>query len=73
MLRGILTQAAAARIKRPELAGVEVEYSILHAGLSGEVRYQGKFLVACVEIGPRGIKPIQEQERSIQNVASENR
>ena len=60
MLRGILTQAAAERIKRPELAGVEVEYTILGAGLSGEVRYQGKFLVACVEIGPRGIRPIQE-------------
>ena len=37
-----------------------VEYSILRAGLSGEVRYQGKFLVACVEIGPNGIRPIQE-------------
>jgi len=34
MLRGILTAAAAERIKRPELA--------------------------CVEIGPRGIRPIQE-------------
>ena len=60
MLRGILSKAAAERIKRPELAGIEVEYSILRAGLSGEVRYQGKFLVACVEIGPQGIRPIQE-------------
>ena len=60
MLRGILTAAAAERIKRPELAGREVEYSIFRAGLSGEVRYQGRFLVAYIEIGPRGIRPIQE-------------
>ena len=60
MLKGTLTAATAERIGHPELAGVEVEYSILRAGLSGEVRYQGKFLVACVEIGPRGIRPIQE-------------
>jgi len=60
MLRGILTAAAAERIKRPELAGVEVEYTIFRAGLSGEVRYQGQKLTMCVEIGPRGIKPIQE-------------
>lgn len=64
MLKGILTAAAAERIKRPDLAGIEVEYTILRAGLSGEVRYQGKFLVACIEIGPQGIRPIQEQERS---------
>ena len=67
MLRGILTAAAAERIKRPELAGCEVEYTILHAGLSGEVRYQGKFLVACVEIGPNGIRSIQEGGDSEQN------
>ena len=60
MLRGILSKAAAERIKHPELAGVEVEYSILRAGLSGEVHYQGKFLVAYVEIGPNGIRPIQK-------------
>ena len=60
MLRGILSKAAAERIKRPELAGCEVEYTIVGAGLSGEVRYQGKFLVAYVEIGPRGIRPIQK-------------
>lgn len=67
MLRGILTAAAAKRIKHPELAGCEVEYTILRAGLSGEVHYQGKFLVACVEIGPRGIKPIQEDLRDGRN------
>ena len=37
MLRGILTAAAAERIKCPDLAGCEVEYSILRAGLSDEM------------------------------------
>lgn len=60
MLKGILSTAAAQRIKRPDLAGVEVEYEILHPGLTGEVRYQGEFLVACVEIGPGGIIPKEE-------------
>jgi len=63
MLKGILSTQAAQRIKRPDLAGVEVEYEILHAGLTGEVRYQNKFLVACVSIGPDGIIPIQDDHR----------
>jgi len=63
MLNGILSTAGAQRIKHPELAGVEVEYEIFHAGLTGEVRYRGKFLVACVEIGPDGIIPIQERSK----------
>jgi hypothetical protein len=53
MLKGILSLAAAKRIKRPDLAGAEIEYEILHAGLSGEVHYRGEFLVACVGIGAR--------------------
>ena len=61
MLNGILSTAGAQRIKHPELAGAPVEYEILHAGLTGEVRYRGGFLVACVEIGPDGIIPIQEE------------
>jgi len=67
MLKGTLTAAAAERIRRPELAGIEVEYTILGGGLSGEVYYQGKCLVKCVEIGPRGIRPIQEGERSLRD------
>ena len=63
MLKGILSTAAAQRIKRPDLAGVEIEYEILRAGLTGEVRYQGTFLVACVGIGPDGIIPVQEESR----------
>jgi len=67
MLRGILSKAAADRIEYPWLAGVEVEYEILHAGLTGEVRYRGEFLVACVEIGPNGIIPIQEESNGDDN------
>jgi hypothetical protein len=62
MLKGILSTAAAKRIKRPDLAGVKVEYEIFHDGLTGEVRYRGEFLVACVDIGPDGIIPVQEEE-----------
>ena len=60
MLNGILSTAAAERIKRKDLAGAPVEYEILHAGLTGEVRYRGEFLVACVGIGPDGIIPKEE-------------
>ena len=67
MLKGILSTAAAQRIKRPDLAGVEVEYEILHAGLTGEVRYRGEFLVACVSIRPDGIIPIQEESNEDDN------
>ena len=67
MLKGILSTAAAQRIKRPELAGVEVEYEILRAGLTGEVRYQGAFLVAYVSIGPDGIIPVQEESNGDDN------
>ena len=61
MLKGILSTQAAQRIKHPGLAGVEVEYEILRAGLTGEVRYRGEFLVACVSIGLDRIIPIQEE------------
>ena len=67
MLKGILSTAGAQRIKHPELAGVEVEYEILHAGLTGEVRYRGGFLVACVEIGLDGIIPVQEESNEDDN------
>ena len=63
MLKGILSTAAADRIEHPELAGVEVEYEILHAGLTSEVRYRDEFLVACVSIGPDGIIPQEESNR----------
>ena len=67
MLKGILSTQAAQRIKHPELAGVEVEYEALRPGMSGEVRYRGEFLVACVEIGPNGIIPIQEESNRDDN------
>ena len=67
MLKGILSLSAAKRIKRPDLAGVEVEYEIFHAGLTGEVRYLGEFLVAYVGIGPDGIIPIQEESNEDDN------
>ena len=66
MLKGILSLSAAQRIKRPDLAGVEVEYEVMHAGLSGEVRYRGRFLVACLDIG-EGIIPIQEESNGDDN------
>lgn len=68
-LKGTLSAAAANRIGHPELAGIEVEYNILRPGLSGEVYYQGEFLIACVGIGPNGIMPIQEE---IKENADEN-
>jgi len=63
MLKGILSTAAADRIEHPELAGVEVEYEVLRPGMSGEVHYRGKFLVAYVGIGPGGIIPKEESNR----------
>ena len=65
MLKGILSTEAAKRIKRPDLAGAPVEYEILRAGLSGEVRYRGEFLISCVSIGPGGILPIQDDNRQV--------
>ena len=67
MLKGTLSKAAADRIKHSELAGAPVEYEILHAGLTGEVRYRGGFLVACVEIGLDGIIPVQEESNGDDN------
>ena len=64
MLKGILSTQAAQRIKHPELAGVEVKYEALRPGMSGEVRYRGEFLVACVGIGPDGIIPKEEGNKN---------
>lgn len=63
MLKGTLSLAAAKRIKQPDLANTEVEYTWLRPGMAGEVYHDGVLIGKCIEIGSDGIIPLQEERQ----------